>query len=137
MRASPNTSTGHLVVSVSTARAVIPLENALVTVSALDADGSPSLLLTTRTNRCGQTAVLPLPAPPQGNSTSPGSDAPYARYSVAVTLDGYTPISSNDLTIFADIVATLPVYLVPLEENVTPPGTPDTRTFPPHNLNKE
>ena len=132
-----NTAVGYLVVAGSTAQNAIPIENALVTVSSLDENGVAELLFTTRTNRSGQTAELPLPAPPQSSSLSPGNPYPYARYAVTVDYDGYQPISSSDLTIFADIVATLPVYLVPLEESAIPPVTPEVRVFPSHSLNTQ
>lgn len=130
-----NTSTGYLVVSVTTAQNTTPLENALVTVSSVDETGRPELLFTTRTNRSGQTAILPLPAPPLGNSLEPGSSNPYARYAVSVDLDGYQPITTNDLTVFADVIATLPVYLVPLEEFQSVPAPPVQRPLPEHSLN--
>ena len=41
-----NTATGYLVVAVSTARNALPLENALVTVSAVDNNGVAELLFT-------------------------------------------------------------------------------------------
>ncbi len=137
MQDARNTAVGYLVVSVSTARNAIPIENALVTVSSVNDNGVADLVFTTRTNRSGQTPALPLPAPPQSNSLSPGSDYPYARYAVTVDYDGYQPVSSFDLTIFADIVATLPVYLVPLEESDIPPVSPEVRVFPSHSLMEE
>lgn len=129
-----NTSTGYLVVSVSTARTAIPLENALVTVYSISDTGSSELIYNVRTNRSGQTAPLPLPAPPVSNSLSPNQPFPYARYSVRVDYDGFYPVTSSDLTIFPDIVATLPVFLVPLEEFQNT-GEPKVRNFPNHGLN--
>ena len=129
-----NTSTGYLVVSVSTARTAIPLENALVTVYSISDTGSSELIYNVRTNRSGQTAPLPLPAPPVSNSLSPNQPFPYARYSVRVDYDGFYPVTSSDLTIFPDIVATLPVSLVPLEEFQNT-GEPQVRNFPNHGLN--
>lgn len=137
MSENRNGSTGYLVVSVSTAQNAIPIENALVTVSSIDDRGVQELIYTTRTNRSGQTALLPLPAPPLDNSLSPGNAYPYSRYSVRVEQDGYVPISSADLTVFADIVATLPVYLVPLEENEPLPPDPQIHTLPNHSLNTQ
>lgn len=129
-----NTSTGYLVVSVSTARTAIPLENALVTVYSISDTGSSELIYNVRTNRSGQTAPLPLPAPPVSNSLSPNQPFPYARYSVRVDYDGFYPVTSSDLTIFPDIVATLPVFLVPLEEFQNT-GETQVRNFPNHGLN--
>ena len=129
-----NTSTGYLVVSVSTTRTAIPLENALVTVYSISDTGSSELIYNVRTNRSGQTAPLPLPAPPVSNSLSPNQPFPYARYSVRVDYDGFYPVTSSDLTIFPDIVATLPVFLVPLEEFQNT-GEPQVRNFPNHGLN--
>ena len=134
---SRNTATGYLVVAVTTAQNAVPLENALVTVSSVKENGDSELLYTTRTNRSGQTAMLPLPAPPLGNSLSPGSSNPYARYAVTVNLDGYQPVSTKDLTVFADVVATLPVYLIPLEEFQSVPAPSVQRPLPEHSLNTE
>ncbi len=168
---SRNTATGYLVVAVTTAQNAVPLENALVTVSSVKENGdsellyttrtnrsgqtamlplpapplsnslspgsSNELLYTTRTNRSGQTAMLPLPAPPLSNSLSPGSSNPYARYAVTVNLDGYQPVSTKDLTVFADVVATLPVYLIPLEEFQPVPAPSVQRPLPEHSLNTE
>lgn len=131
---NPNTSIGYLVVSVSTARTAIPIENALVTVYSISETGENQLIYNVRTNRSGQTASLPLPAPPIGNSLSPNQPFPYARYTVRVDYDGFYPVTSNDLTIFPNIVATLPVYLVPLEEFKNT-GDTQVRNFPNHNLN--
>ena len=130
-----NTATGYLVVAVSTARNALPLENALVTVSSVDDNGAAELLFTTRTNRSGRTSTLPLPAPPRSSSLEPGLTHPYARYAVSVDMDGYQPITTSDLTVFADVVATLPVYLVPLDEFETLPSTPEQRPLPSHSLN--
>lgn len=129
-----NTSTGYLVVAVSTAKTAIPLENALVTVYSILNNGDSELIYTVRTNRSGQTSALPLPAPPIGNSLTPGNPFPYSKYSVRVDYDGFYPISLSDITVFPDIVATLPVYLVPLEEfsNV---GETQVKNLPNHGLN--
>lgn len=128
-----NTSTGYLVVSVSTAKDALPLENALVTVSSV---GDPNeLLFTTSTNGSGQTPPLPLPAPPMENSLEPGSAYPYARYAVSVDMDGYQPVTTSELTVFAGTVATLPVQLIPLEEFQPLPAAPENRPLPNHNLN--
>ena len=134
---SRNTATGYLVVAVTTAQNAVPLENALVTVSSVKENGDSELLYPTRTNRSGQTAMLPLPAPPLSNSLSPGSSNPYARYAVTVNLDGYQPVSTKDLTVFADVVATLPVYLIPLEEFQPVPAPSVQRPLPEHSLNTE
>lgn len=132
----PNTSTGYLVVAVSTAQSAVPIENALVTVYAVSPNGDSKLIYTTQTNRSGQTTPLPLPAPPVGNSLSPDNPFPYSTYSVRVDFDGFYPVSSSNLTIFPNIVATLPVYLVPLDEFSTT-GDDKIQNFPNHSLNNK
>lgn len=134
MPAYPNNSTGYLVVYVSTAKTAVPIENALVTVYSLSDSGEYQLIYNTRTNRSGQTSPLPLPAPPVGNSLSPDNPFPYSKYSVRVDYDGFYPVISTDVTVFPDIVATLPVYLVPLEEFAST-GDPQVKNFPSHTLN--
>lgn len=113
--AMPDSDNGYLVVFTSTANRAIPLENALVTVSTIQPDGTSELLYVTRTNQSGRTARLSLPAPPRHNSLIPGSDAAYARYTVSVDLYGYQPVTDRDIFVFSDIVATLPISLIPLE----------------------
>lgn len=130
-----NPPTGYLTVAVSTAQNAIPLENALVTVYSIDENNQQSLIYTTRTNASGQTPALPLAAPPAANSLEPGSSRPYARYAVTVAREGYQPVSTSDLTVFADVIATLPVYLVPLEEDASSPAVPQQRDLPSHSLN--
>lgn len=125
---------GYLTVFVSTASGAIPLENALVTVSATRDDGTSELMYITRTNKSGRTTKLPLPAPPRSNSLYPGAKDPYAKYTVSVDLEGYQPVESSDLSIFADVAATLPVLMFPLHKTPTRAIASVKNAIPEHSL---
>lgn len=133
-----DTSQGYLQVSVSTAQDAIPIEGAVVTVAEKTPDNAPPVLLyTARTDRSGKTPVLPLAAPPKSSSLQPNGDRPYAVYTVQVDHPEYQPVAASNLTIFADVVADLPVYLVPLMETQTLPQPPNARVLPPHSLSTQ
>lgn len=135
--ANPNEkpALGYLIVSVSTAQDAIPIEGALVTVSSTDESGASELHYTLTTDRSGMTDRLALPAPPRASSLSPGMPDPYAVYNVRVDHPLYQPRGSTNLSIFEGVIADLPVYLVPLEETETQPGTGRVDVLPPHSLN--
>lgn len=93
----PHIEIGHLVVFVTAADGAIPLENALVTVSALSQNGVSELLFTTRTNKSGRTTTLPLPAPPRSNSLSPGGKNCCAQYTVSVDHDDFHSVVYSNI----------------------------------------
>lgn len=130
----PHIEIGHLVVFVTAADGAIPLENALVTVSALSQNGVSELLFTTRTNKSGRTTTLPLPAPPRSNSLSPGGKNCCAQYTVSVDHDDFHSVVYSNISIYADVVSTFPVLLMPRGGTKTDPSLPIEFSIPPHNL---
>ena len=130
---STNTGEGRLLVHVSTARGAIPLEGALVHIrnaAAEGTDGRGDVIATLTSNRDGNTASLPLPAPPRQNSMQPNNGIPYAPYHIDVYLEGYFTQNYIHVPIFDGITAIQPVDMIPLSENGrTDSRTPDSERF--------
>lgn len=106
---------GYLIVSVSTARGAIPLENAAVTVYYEDKENS-SVFSSMTTDRSGKTEKISLPAPSRELSETPGNTKPYATYTVAVEKEGYYSVTNVGVPIFDGITSVQPVEMVPLAE---------------------
>jgi hypothetical protein len=122
---SPKTGTGYLVFAVTTARGAIPLEGARVDVRTYESEGSsdPSTrgdtVASLISGRDGNTARIPLSAPPKSYSSAPGNGKPYSLYQAEVTLDGYYRQTYTAIPVFDEITAIQPVSLIPLPENGT------------------
>ncbi|MBQ8331040.1 MAG: hypothetical protein IJX94_00895 [Clostridia bacterium] len=118
MNATPQNaeSVGYLIVKVTTARGAIPLEGASVNIRGGDAENS-GVLYSLRTNRDGQTQKVTLPTPPRSASETPTNITPYANYNVDVFLDGYVPLSFQNVPIFPSIVSIQPAVMVPAPES--------------------
>lgn len=127
------TGTGYLVVQVTTARGAIPLEGASVNIRSYlpEEESDPSVrgdyVATLTSGRDGNTARIPLSAPPRSASAQPGGAKPYALYSADVSLEGYFDQSYAAIPIFDGITAVQPAVMIPLPENgtygVPRPGT--------------
>ena len=106
---------GYLIVRVSTALGTIPIQNAAVTVRGAQETNS-EIVHSLTTNSDGQTARIPLPAPPKSNSSSPNMQAPYSTYSVDVFADGYAPLYVSNVPVFSSVISIQPAILLPLPE---------------------
>lgn len=117
--------TGYLIVQVTTARGAIPLEGAQVTLRSYEIgeDADPAtrgdVLATLTSGRDGNTARVPLPAPPRAASETPGNGRPYAMYQAEVTLSGYFTEAYTGIPIFDGITAIQPAVMIPLPEDGT------------------
>ena len=110
-----NSAVGYLIVNVSTARGVIPLKDASVTVTYNEPEGT-SVFSVMTTDMSGKTEKLELPAPSSALSESPGNIKPYATYTVTVEKDGYYPVTNAGVPIFAGVTSIQPVEMLPLAE---------------------
>lgn len=110
-----NSAVGYLIVNVSTARGVIPLKDASVTVTYNEPEGT-SVFSVMTTDMSGKTEKLELPAPSRALSESPGNIKPYATYTVTVEKDGYYPVTNAGVPIFAGVTSIQPVEMLPLAE---------------------
>ncbi len=122
---SPQVGTGYLVFAVTTARGAIPLEGARVDVRNYEPEGGSDpatrgdTVASLISGRDGNTARIPLSAPPKSYSSAPGNSKPYSLYQAEVTLDGYYRQTYIAIPIFDGITAIQPVNLIPLPENGT------------------
>lgn len=106
-------SFGYLTVLVATALNTIPIPDALVTVTQ-NKDGAQTTIRQAVTDISGKTSKIQLPAPPRVNSLTPNPLGPsYSLYNVTVQKDGYYPVSSQNIPIFAGITSVQTVNLVP------------------------
>lgn len=126
----PEDGIGYLIVRVTTALGAIPLEGISVTVRNYSKDdpGRGSVVSTLVTDRSGNTAKLPLSAPPREYSVRPGVRTPYAAYSVDINTDGYYEQYYTNVPVFDGITSLQQADLIPLAENGKRNSTtPDTR----------
>lgn len=112
----PRNAVGFLLVQVFSARGVLPVEGATVTVSGTE-NGKPVLYHTVFTDRSGLSPLMSLPAVSAQLSMKPGAYQPYTTYTVRVQKDGFYPVENTRVPIYEGIVARQPVNLVPLPEN--------------------
>lgn len=109
---TPSESYGSLIVRVSTARGAIPLAGAAVSIRGEDAEDS-GILYSLVTDSDGRTERINLPTPNRSISEAPGNVRPYAVYSVDVFLDGYLPLSFQNVPVFPSILSVQPAVMIP------------------------
>lgn len=112
----PRNAVGFLIVQAFSARGVLPVEGATVTVSGTENDKTV-LYHTVFTDRSGLSPLMSLPAVSAQLSMKPGAYQPYTVYTVRVQKAGYYPVENTRVPIYEGIVARQPVNLVPLPEN--------------------
>ena len=124
---------GHLIIHVTTARGAIPLEGAQVRIRSYPPNGTPkggNVIASLVSGRDGNTARIPLSAPPKSLSQSAGGPIPYASYIAEISLEGFYDQSYTGIPIFDGITAIQPADLIPLPENAqTDSYTPDGMRF--------
>ena len=113
MNTSPATDgIGYLVVKVSTARGVIPLQNATVNIRGAENENS-GVLFSLTTDRDGKTPRISLATPSRSASQTPNDAAPFATYKADVFLDGYLPLTVEQIPIFPSVLSIQPAVLIP------------------------
>ncbi len=117
--------TGYLIVQVSTARGAIPLEGARVDIRTYESEETSDparrgdVIASLISGRDGNTARIPLSAPPKSASEKPNNGIPYALYQAEVSLEGYFDQNYFGIPVFDGITAIQPAILIPLPENGT------------------
>ncbi len=112
----PRNAVGFLIVQTFSARGVLPVEGATVTVSGTENDKTV-LYHTVFSDISGLSPLMSLPAVSAQLSMKPGAYQPYTVYTVRVQKAGYYPVENTRVTIYEGVVARQPVNLVPLPEN--------------------
>lgn len=135
-RLADNQYAGTLKISVVSSIGLIPVDNAVVTVSYTGDPENPLNVLTTDSS--GQTPVIELAAPPLELSLNPDADRqPYSEYNISVTADGYEPVYVSGSEILANELSLQIIRMNPLasteedEKVVFIPAHTLWREYPP------
>lgn len=129
MPESEDTAQGQLMIEVTSALGLIPVENADIRISFTSTP--EEVLREVRTNENGQTERLELPAPPLALSLEPQEIRPYEEYNIAVTAPGYEPVSVVASELLPDELSVQHIMMNPLEE---PKEVRDDILIAPHTL---
>lgn len=109
------TDVGNLQIRVSTENQAIPIPDATVTISH-NANGNRYIDRVLITDQSGLTPIIELPTKDRALSLKPGSERPYAVYTVTVAADGYFSKEFIDLPIYGGVTAIQSVTMIPLPE---------------------
>ena len=107
-----NPQTGALRVQAFIGAQGLPVQGALVTVSAVFKDGE-RVLYAVKTNSDGIADNLILPAPDREASQIPGSQNPFAEYNVSVSHPEYRTALNTGVPVFAGVKSIQPVVFLP------------------------
>lgn len=115
--------TGYLIVRVTTARGAIPLEGAQVDIRRYEEESESApetrgdVVASLVSGRDGNTARIPLSAPPAAESAHPGTAKPYATYTAEIFSEGYRRQTYVGIPIFDGITSLQSAILIPLPED--------------------
>ena len=123
------TQTGGLRINVTSDVGLLPIQNAVITISLTGI--SEDTVETLRTDISGQTAEVQLQAPPLAYSLTPDSPMPYAEYNVAVSAPGYEPVTVSGVEVLPDVTAIQNIQMSPTE---TSQADEETIVIPDHTL---
>ena len=105
---------GNLRIRSYTAAGALPIEGTVVKIYGTD-DYNRDIMHSLITDSNGITNLISLPAPLKSYSVSPeASESPYAVYNVELVKEGYYPKEINNIPIFSDTTAILPIEMIPL-----------------------
>lgn len=123
------TSSGYLQVNVVNMVNNFPIRNAKISISY---SGTPENTLDElTTNSSGQSEDIELAAPPLEYSLQPGSNQPYADYTLRITAPGFKPTVIEGTEILPDATALQPVRLEPESD---PEAVENPVVIPEHTL---
>ena len=125
---------GYLVAFAYTSDAMIPIEDATVTVTLRTASGLTELLAIRLTDESGRTGQLTIPTPDLSASQSPSRERPFTSVDITAEHPLYERILVEEVQIFPDTVTTQNLQMIPLDE--APEAWNQTEIFevPPQNL---
>ena len=105
---------GSIRIKTYTATEALPVSGTLVKIYGTD-DYNKDIKYSLITDSNGITEKISLPTPNKSYSTSPGAkESPYAVYNVELVKDGFYPKRIDNVPIFSDTTALLPIEMIPL-----------------------
>ena len=120
---------GNIRIKTYMADEALPVSGTLVKIYGTD-EYNRDIKYSLITDSNGITEEISLPAPNKSYSTSPGAkECPYSVYTVELVKDGFYPKRIDNVPIFSDTTALLPIEMVPLSYNA------DGNIIPNNNLN--
>ncbi|MBC8570795.1 spore cortex-lytic protein [Zongyangia hominis] len=127
-------SQGYLFARVFTSDAMIPVEDATVTVTQISPEGLVELLAVWLTDESGKTDMLMVPTPDLAASQAPSEEQPFASVNITAEHPLYERIIVRDVQVFPNTVSEQELQLIPLNE--FPEVWDQTESFdvPPQNL---
>lgn len=127
-------SQGYLLARAVTSDAMIPVEDATVTVTQTSAEGIAELLAVWITDESGKTQSIAIPTPDPTVSQAPSQVQPFSLVNVTAEHPLYERIVVSDVQIFPNTVSTQILRFIPLDE--LPEVWDQTEAFdiPPQNL---
>ena len=102
---------GYITVNVRTAGGALPVEGALVTISASD---SGTVIAVTLTDSAGTAEIIALPTPPRENSLVVDGGEVSSFYTVDTDKDGFYHVVNANIPVFDGVTAIQQVLLVPI-----------------------
>ena len=124
-------ATGYIQVRAYESYALIPLQNAAITVTAPDGTAIAMRL----TDKNGRITPIESPVPDRAESQSPGSaELPFAEVTLTARLRGYELIRIDRLQVFADTVTDQNLEMIPLSELPNAYDKSESFDTPPQNL---
>lgn len=127
-------SVGYIRVQTVTSRADIPVRNATVTITGLDAQGERTLLSLQRTDESGFTRPITVPTPALSNSLSPDGAQGWTNVTVTATHPGFEGIIVDRVQIFPGVTTIQKMVLVPLTQTPGEFNTTERYDVPPQGL---
>lgn len=106
-------ATGYITARAFESKAILPLANVAVTVTASDGTAIAMRL----TNRSGLITPVEIPVPEKSESQSPNPDErPFAVVNLYARLQGYEQIEAENLQVFAGTTTVQNLEMIPLSE---------------------
>ena len=105
---------GQIRIRTYTAAGALPVEGTLIKIYGTD-DYNKDVKYSLLTDSNGITEKISLPTPLKQYSMAPDSqESPYSVYNVELAKDGYYPKRIDNIPIFSDTNALLPIEMIPL-----------------------
>ena len=105
---------GEIRIRTYTAAGALPVEGTLVKIYGTD-DYNKDVKYSLLTDSNGVTEKISLPTPLKEYSMHPGpGESPYSVYNVELAKEGYYPKRIDNIPIFSDTNALLPIEMIPL-----------------------
>jgi len=107
-------SSGSIRIRAYAASGALPIEGVLVKIYGAD-EYNRDVMYSLITDVDGVTKEISLPAPSESLSTSPSAaESPYSVYNIELTKAGFYSKRIDNVPIFADTTAILPIEMIPL-----------------------